>query len=203
MRKGHIFLIILALMVLACGSTTLSIATPTSDLDLIVAQTLTAMVPTVDPNLLLTQAAATVEAALTQTAPTPAAPTTAPTVAPVEAAPDPLPASTTGVILNNGECFDFDTGQVTALNAQCDVWLAEPALFRQVNGARLSGYVTLTPPMRSQCLAGRYEPGDLSVQTDLYMCLITNEGVPGFVVVRSYRGDVPFTGIVFDYWVWR
>lgn len=197
MRKVQVLLIVLALTVLSCGTTSAPTPVPTLDVDLVVAQTLTAMAPTLDPGVAMTQAAATVEAVLTQSVPA------APTSPPDETAPVPLPASTTGVILNNGECFDFDTGQVAALNAQCDVWLAEAALFRQVNGAQISGYVTLTPPTRSQCLAGRYEPGDLAVQTDLYMCLITNQGMPGFVVVRSYRGEVPFTGIVFDYWVWR
>ncbi|RME89262.1 MAG: hypothetical protein D6770_05055 [Anaerolineae bacterium] len=81
--------------------------------------------------------------------------------------------------------------------------MVEPALFRQMNGAQVSGYVTLTPPTRSQCLAGRYEPGDLAVQTDMYMCFITNEGNVGFIVVRSYRGSPVFTGITFDYWVFR
>lgn len=120
---------------------------------------------------------------------------------PAENAPDPLPATTTGVILNNDECFNFDNGQVTAPDIACDVWLVEPALFRQMNGMQLSGYVTMTAPTRTYCLEGRYEPGDLALQTDLYMCLITNEGRIGFVVVRSYIGEMPFTGIVFDYWV--
>lgn len=201
MRKILAFLVALELTVLACGTTPALTANstpePTLDMDLAIAQTLTAMAPTIDSNAVLTQAAATVETVLTQNAPAVSTPL------PVEAAPDPLPASTTGVILNNGECFDFDTGQVTVLDAQCDVWLVESALFRQVNGAQLSGYATFLPPTRSQCLGGRYEPGDLAIQTDLYLCLITNQGFPGFVVARSYRGGVPATGIVFDYWVWR
>ncbi len=194
MKKRYAILVILTLLALACGLTPSPTPTPTPDVDLAVAQTLTAMVPTLDPNAVLTQAAATVEAISTQNAPT---------STPAETAPDPLPAATTGVILNNGECFDFDNGQITALNADCDLWLADSALLRPVNGAQLSGYVTMTPPTRSQCLSGRYEPGDLAVQTDLYMCLITNQGQPGFVVARSYLGGIPFTGIVFDYWVWR
>ena len=119
---------------------------------------------------------------------------------PEEIAPDPLSASTTGVALNNGECFNFDNGQVTEPDSECDVWLPEPALFRQINGMQLSGYVTLTAPTRTYCGEGRYEPGDLAVQTDMYMCFITNEGRVGFVVARSYLGE-PISGIVFDYWV--
>jgi len=122
---------------------------------------------------------------------------------PAETAPDPLPASNTGVILNNGECFNFDDGQVTAPDTECDVWLVEPALFRQMNDAQVSGYVTLTAPTRTYCLEGRYEPGDLALQTDLFMCFITNEGQAGFVVVRSYLGAIPFSGVTFDYWVFE
>jgi len=122
---------------------------------------------------------------------------------PAETAPDPLPASNTGVILNNGECFNFDNGQVTAPDTECDVWLVEPALFRQMNDAQVSGYVTLTAPTRTYCLEGRYEPGDLALQTDLFMCFITNEGQAGFVVVRSYLGAIPFSGVTFDYWVFE
>jgi len=52
-------------------------------------------------------------------------------------------------------------------------------------------------------LEGRYEPGDLALQTDLFMCFITNEGQAGFVVVRSYLGAIPFSGVTFDYWVFE
>jgi len=122
---------------------------------------------------------------------------------PVEIAPEPLPASAKGIILNNGECFNFDNDQVTAPDTECDVWLAEPGLFRQMNGAQVSGYVTMTAPTRTYCVEGRYEPGDLAVQTDLYMCFISSDGRIGFVVARSYLGAIPFTGIVFDYWVFE
>lgn len=193
MRKFYVFLTILAAAALACGGTATTM--PTADVHAIVTQTMLAY---------------TVEAALTYAAapsPTVEAPSPSQTQpappTPAEIAPNPLPASHTGVILNNGECFNFDNGLVTPPDDQCDVWLAEPALFRQQNGAQLSGYVTLSPPTRGHCATGRYEPGDLAVQTDLYMCFITNEGRIGFVVVRQYRGGVPFTGIVFDYWVFE
>lgn len=173
-------------------------ASPTADVNSIVAQTL---------------AAYTVEAALTQAVqpptvtlppPTePPPPPDTPTATPEETAPNPLPVTNTGITLNNGECFNFDNGQVLAPDAQCDVWLYQPAMFRQMNGAQISGYVTMEPPTRSYCAAGRYEPGDLAVQTDLYYCFISNEGNIGFIVARNYLGGVPFTGIVFDYWVFH
>ncbi len=196
MRKIFLLLSVLGFIALACGGT--ATATPEPNVDDIVAQTM---------------AAYTLEAALTQIAlpsntPIPPSPTsTEPppvTATPQEVAPDPLPATNTGIILNNGECFNFDTGQVlVSPDAQCDVWLVQSALFRQVNGVKISGYVTMTVPTRSMCAAARYETGDLAVQTDLYYCFISNEGNIGFIVARDYRGGIPSTGIVFDYWVFR
>jgi hypothetical protein len=209
MRKNFFVPAACAALALACGTTT-TVLTPTVDLGTMVAQTLAA-----HPSVAAVTQAATSTLAPSQPEPdTPAPPPATDTSAPVpptdtpaptleENAPNPLPAMNTGIILNNGECFNFDNGQVTVPDAQCDVWLAESALFRQMNGAQLSGYVTQEPPTRSHCAAGRYESGDLAVQTDLYMCFITNQGNVGFIVVRGYRGAVPFTGIVLDYWVFR
>ena len=151
-----------------------------------------------------TTAAGTAESALTPISGSPTENTATQTsTAPVysEKAPDPLPATHTGIILNNGECFDFDTGAITTLDANCDVLLAEPALLRQVNLAQVSGYVTMTVPTHSSCAAAMFDPNDLVVQTDLFYCLITNLGNVGFLVPRSYVGGVPATGITFDYWI--
>lgn len=197
MRKIFALLSILGFVALACGGP--ATATPSPSVDDIVGETM---------------AAYTLEAALTQAAlpsetplpPSPASPEAPPpvTATPQEMAPDPLPAMNTGIILNNGECFNFDTGQVVASpDAQCDVWLVQSALFRQANGARISGYVTMTAPTRSACLSARFEPGDLAVQTDLYYCFISNEGNVGFIIARDYWGGIPATGIIFDYWVFR
>jgi hypothetical protein len=133
----------------------------------------------------------------------PPTPTPKPTATPVENAPDPLPADHTGIVMNIGQCFNFDTGQVTTPDAQCDLYLASHVVFQNRNGAKISGYTTFTAPTRSHCLSAKYEPGDLAVQTDLYMCEITSQGQPGFIVVRAYLGSIPFTGIVFDYWVFH
>jgi hypothetical protein len=205
MRKLYLLLALLGMVVLACGTTT--VVTPTTDVNGIVVQTMAAY--TVEA--LLTQAAIPSEtppAIPSETPPATPSLTPSPTVAtptstPEEVAPNPLPVGYTGVILNNGECFNFDDGGVSVPDQRCDVWLQQSGLFRQMNGAQLSGYVTMDPPTRTKCVNGRYEPGDLAVQTDLYMCFITDEGRVGFIVVREYRGSVPFTGIVFDYWVFR
>jgi hypothetical protein len=193
-------------------------AAPTADVDEIVAQTLaayatgSAQAVTATPDQLMlieVFATGTAEAILTQSAMSPTetiAPTATftPTAIQEENAPDPLPVTNTGVILNNGECFNFDNGQTLAApDGQCDVWLVEAALFRQVNEVQISGYVTQSPPSRTHCAEGRYESGDLAVQTDLFYCFITAEGHVGFIVVRDYRGGIPSTGIVFDYWVFQ
>jgi hypothetical protein len=206
LRKIHL-LALLTVLALACGTSVTATATPVIDMDSIVAQTFAAY--TIEAALTLAAAPPAASSPLPPPSATPegATPTSPPppppSATPEEIAPAPLPATHTGIILNNGECFNFDNGQVTAPDAQCDVWLAEPALFRQMNSAQISGYVTLTPPSRSQCATGRFEPGDLGVQTDMYMCFITNQGGIGFIVVRQYLGTVPSTGIVFDYWVFR
>jgi hypothetical protein len=197
MRKLCLLLALLGMVALACGTTT--VVTPTTDVSGIVAQTMAAY--TVEA--LLTQAAVPSETPSATPSLTPSPTVVTPTSTPEENAPDPLPVAYTGVILNNGECFNFDDGGVSVPDQRCDVWLTQPGLFRQMNGAQLSGYVTLDPPTRTHCATGRYEPGDLAIQTDLYMCFITDEGRVGFIVVREYRGSVPFTGIVFDYWVFR
>ncbi len=212
MRRLFSLLALLALLALACGAT--STLTPAPDVGNAVAQTLTALAV----ESILTQSAQTVESALTQAAlpppptqtftPPPAAtdtPTVTPTATPEEMAPDPLPAAYTGVILNVGECFDFDTGQVSLPDQRCDLWLDANINLHQINGALLSGYATFTPPSRSHCVSARHDPGyDVSaVQTDLYMCFTSSESRYGFMVAREYRGSIPYSGIVFDYWVFR
>jgi hypothetical protein len=223
MRKITLCFILLGVIILACGTT--PAVTPTMDVNSIVAQTIA--VYTVEA--LLTRAAIptqtetqTEPATQTETpplptetipptaipptetfTPTPLPPTATFTATPEETAPNPLPVGYTGVILNKGDCFNFEDGGVSVPDQRCDIWLTKQFLFSQMNGAHLSGYVTMDAPTRTHCVTGRYEPGDLAIQTDLYMCFITDEGRAGFIVVREYRGNVPFTGIVFDYWVFR
>ncbi|GEM_PF-1183982 len=216
MRSLGFALAFLALLALACGTTTP--LPPTPDVGTLVAQTMAAYTHEAEATQVVqTLAALQTQVAASSATPLSAPPTAtntaepAPTVAapspspvPAEFAPNPLPAAYTGVMLQNGECFDFDSGQVFAsADSQCDIWLVEPALIRQRNGARVSGYVTQTPPGRSACLGARYEPGDLAMQTDLYYCFITNTGQPGFLLPTHYLGGIPPTGIVFDYWVFR
>ncbi len=204
----------LSLMVLACSP--MPSPSPSPDIDTIVAQTMTAYVA----EQKATQVVQTLEVLQTQVVaggatlqlaspavsssvlPSPAPTALLPSPTPEEIAPNPLPPVYSGITLYNGECFDLDSGQIfTSANAQCDVRLVEPALIRQQKGARLSGYVTRTPPTRSACLGARYEPGDLAMQTGLYYCFITNAGQPGFLVPTGYLGGIPPTAVVFDYWV--
>jgi hypothetical protein len=200
MRKLVVFAILVGMVGLACGTATA--VPPTTDVNAIVAQTMAAYtiaaIQTQNANPTLTPVPPS--ATFTNT---PNPPTATFTATMQQIAPNPLPVGYTGVILNNGECFNFDSGAVSVPDQRCDVWLFQSAMFRQMNGAKLSGYVTQDPPSRDHCVNGKYEAGDLAVQTDLYMCFITDEGKIGFIVVRDYRGNVPFTGIVFDYWVFQ
>ena len=183
---------------LACGTTT--VGTPTADVNGVVAQTMAAY--TVEA--LLTQAAVPPETPSATPSLTPSPMAITPTSAPEEVAPNPLPVAYTGVILNNGECFNFDDGAVSVPDQRCDVWLQQSGLFRQMNGAQLSGYnVSYNPPTRSRCVSAKFDPTDLAIQTDLYMCFHSDEGQVGFIVAREYLGNAPYTGIVFDYWIFR
>jgi hypothetical protein len=125
-----------------------------------------------------------------------------PTVTANEAAPDPLPAANTGIEFSASLCFDFDSGAISAPDSNCDLWAVEGALVRAINGASISGYVTFSAPSKSDCISATYEPSDLAIQTDLYMCFISSQGTPGFIVARGYLGAAPFTGFVFDYWLY-
>ena len=157
-----------------------------------------------DPGAVASSVAQTLAAQTAETPAIAAATETAaePTVTANEAAPDPLPAANTGIALNAGQCFDFDTGAISAPDANCDMWAVEGALVRQMNAAQISGYVTFEAPSKSDCLSATYDPNDLAIQTDLYMCFISSQGTPGFVVARGYLGAAPFTGFVFDYWLY-
>ena len=181
------------LIIMACGTAT---PEPTADAGAYAAQTI---------------AAYTAQAMLTQAGsnPTNIIPTDQPPAQPIptptfsETAPEPLPVTHTGVTLYVGECFDFDTGAVTAPDTSCDVLLTEAALLQQMNLTQISGYVTMTVPTRSDCAAARFEAGDLAVQTDLYYCFATNGGNIGFIVARDYLSGTSGQGIVFDYWIFH
>jgi hypothetical protein len=218
MRKLAVSLTLLALLALACGATVPSTPSPvpTQDVGAAVTQTLAAITNEAATGQSLatnaastlqtvyTVAAQTVEAVLTQSAVPVITASSTPTDIINELAPDPLPITNTDSLLNVGECFDEDTGLTGQPDQQCDLYLdtVNAGLFKQMNGAKLSGYVTMTPPTRSHCATATYEPGDLAIQTDLYYCFISNQGAVGFIVVRQYMG-MPMTGIVFDYWVFR
>lgn len=201
--------VFLSLAALTCGR--LPTLSPEQDIATVIAQTLTAHAQ----EEVVTQAAQTLAAAMTQLAafsqtpppvveagtpmPTNTPLPAVPSATPAEFAPDPLPAAYTGVALHVGECFNLDAGQVVASpDSQCDLWLVEAILIRQQNNARVSGYVTLQPPSRSYCQGARYELGDLAIQTNMYYCFITNEGQVGFFVPRGYLDT---NGFVFDYWI--
>lgn len=133
-------------------------------------------------------------------------PTSTSTPEPDETAPVPLPASHTGIILQHGECYDLDTGNAPyVMGPACDMLFSPPYVIQMQNGAQISGYATLTPPSLSHCVGATYEPGDLSPNTDLYLCFRTNEGHYGFIVQRPDGApfEISSTRLVFDYWVFE
>ena len=202
----------LILLALACGAS--APPTPTRDINAVVVETLAAHTVEAALTAAVIPPTATMPPSPPPTATTPSLPppTTAPsptatilpTAAPQEIAPEPLPASNTGIVLYPNDCFDLDTGGVSAaLTPGCDLLVPAPMLLRPQNGAQISGYVTFEVPTRSQCLAARYEPGDLSPNSDLYMCFRTNAGRYGFIVQRMDAPGAPPGRMIVDYWVFR
>lgn len=135
----------------------------------------------------------------------PAVPTDTPAPPPDVTAPSPIPASHTGIILANGECYDLDTGNAPyVMGPQCDVLLVHPQILRPQNGAMLSGHATLDAPSRTECESAIYEAGDLAPNTDLYICFRTNEGSYGFLVQRTDGAPFAISSqrLVFDWWLY-
>ncbi len=190
--KNHVYLFIFVMLTVAALACNLGQSNPNSEIATYVAQTANAAIQT--------------QAALPSSTPVPPTITPLPSATPTiqQNAPNPLPASHTGFNMNNGECFDYDSGiMASAVNGDCDIWLAESGLLRQVNAAKTSGYVTISAPTLFDCQNTQFDPNDLAVQTDLYMCFESNQGHVGFIVARGYLGGIPFTGIVFDYWIFN
>jgi hypothetical protein len=136
--------------------------------------------------------------------PMPAPPTDTPVSLDVTP-PSPLPASHTGIILNDDECYDLDTGDAPYVrDDDCDILLVYPQILRPQNGAQLSGYAEMTPPSSGTCNAKAFDPGDLAPNTDLYICFFTNEGNYGFIVQRPDGApfDVASHRLVFDWWLY-
>jgi hypothetical protein len=120
-------------------------------------------------------------------------------------APDPLPMTHPGIILDDGECYDLDNGHAPhMLDADCDILLVYPQILRPQNGAQLCGHATLTPPSRGDCEAAAFDSGDLAPNTDLYICFLSDEGHYGFIVQRP--DGAPFETsshrLVLDWWVY-
>lgn len=139
------------------------------------------------------------------TDPLPPPPTPTDTAVPDIFAPDPLPMTNTGIILNDGECYDLDNGHAPyTLDDDCDILLVYPQILRPQNGAQLCGHATLTPPSSNDCASAAFDPGDLAPNTDLYICFLSDEGNHGFIVQRHDGApfDTASHRLVFDWWVY-
>ena len=159
----------------------------------------------VPPTDTLAPAPADTEPPVPPTNTVPALPPPTDTSVPDVNAPDPLPISHTGIILDDGECYDLDNGHAPhVLDADCDILLVYPQILRPQNGAQLCGHATLTAPSLADCEAAAYDPGDLAPNTDLYICFLSDEGHYGFLVQR--HDGAPFETashrLVFDWWVY-
>jgi len=138
--------------------------------------------------------------------PEPLMPPTDTPIPPDPTAPSPLPMTHTGIILNDGECYDLDNGDVPfVLDADCDILKVPPQILRPQNGALLSGHADLTPPSLSDCMGKAFDAGDLSPNTDLYICFLSDEGHYGFFVQRPDGAPFEISAhrVIFDWWVYE
>jgi hypothetical protein len=132
-------------------------------------------------------------------------PTPTDTPIPDATAPSPLPMTHTGIILNDGECYDLDDGNAPyVLDADCDILKVYPQILRPQNGALLSGYADLTPPSLSDCMGKVFDAGDLAPNTDLYICFLSDEGHYGFIVQRPDGAPFEISShrLILDWWVY-
>ncbi len=166
---------------LACSLTP---ATPTPDnssaIDTAVAQTIAA-----EPAAPTETSAPEAPAATDTSAPP------EPTAAPTDVyAPDPLTPGYTGLIFDFGTCYDFDAYQpASPAGAGTDACLDANGLLTPQNGALMNGYVTFEAPSKNECIAdnGNLLPDPIAPNSDLYMCLRTDQGSYGFMVMREYQ----------------
>jgi hypothetical protein len=134
------------------------------------------------------------------------APAPTDTTPPDATAPSPLPVSNTGIILNEGECYDLDNGSAPyVLDGDCDILLVSILTLQPQNGAQLSGYADLSAPSLATCMGKAFDAGDLAPNTDLYICFLSDEGHYGFIVQRPDGApfDVSSHRLVFDWWLYE
>jgi hypothetical protein len=150
-----------------------------------------------------TSSAATVSPATTAIGATPS-PAASPAASPTDAtAPSPLPFGYTGLIFNEGDCWDMDTGAMVA-DASCDFRLDQVLIMTPQNGALISGSGLPAAPSLAACMADPgLLPDRLAPNTDIYLCTRTNQGVYGFVVERHDAPGAPSTRLILDYWLYK
>ncbi|MFN2144181.1 MAG: hypothetical protein ACK2T7_02460 [Anaerolineales bacterium] len=153
-----------------------------------------------DPESLSTIVAATAAAIMAENVPSTPTPGPLPTNTPDPYsiyAPDPLPVNYTGLIFEEGECYNLDSYQPVAGNdTERDICMHTFGLLEPENGGRISGYATQDPPSKGYCNTPDLLPDPVAVQTDLYLCIQTGRGLIGFFVAREYQMDL--NRVIFD-----
>ena len=111
----------------------------------------------------------------------------------------------TGLIFVEGQCWDLDMyGMVDPSDPRCDIRLDPVLIFQPMNGALVSGSGRLEAPSLATCMADSgLLPDRLAPNTDIYLCLKTNEDVYGFVVQRPDAPGAPLNRLIVDYWLYK
>jgi hypothetical protein len=117
-------------------------------------------------------------------------------------APNNLPPGYTGVIFKVGDCFDMDLWGMVH-DARCDLRLDANLIVTPLNGALISGHGRLAAPSLHACQADPLLANHLAPNSNIYLCVRTNQGAYGFFVQRP---DTPFAEgprMIFDYWLFK
>jgi hypothetical protein len=132
--------------------------------------------------------------------------TVEPSVTPADVTPPAdLGIAHTRLIFVEGQCWDLDMyGMVDPADPRCDIRLDPVLIFQPMNGALVSGNGLLTAPSLATCMADSgLLPDRLAPNTDIYLCLKTNEDVYGFVVQRPDAPGAPLNRLIVDYWLYK
>jgi len=139
--------------------------------------------------------------------PTPSpSPTEEPSVTPADVTPPAsLGIANSRLIFVEGQCWDLDMyGMVDPSDPRCDIRLDPVLIFQPMNGALISGSGRLEAPSLATCMADSgLLPDRLAPNTDIYLCLKTNEDAYGFVVQRPDAPGAPLNRLIVDYWLYK
>ncbi len=113
--------------------------------------------------------------------------------------PDPQGPQYIGMWFAAGTCIDLDAIDTPAGNGSCDLQLQpSAAMLDPINGAQITGQATSKPPSLNTCRSVELRTSTVAIQTEAYLCFLTNAGRYGFFVARK---DLLQKGVTYDAYI--